>query len=69
MSSVREMVVNIAACVLRVPPEKITDETRLNGDQCNAVGLSVVMQTGKTLNIDDLQGQTVGDLITAAESE
>jgi len=69
MSSVRELVVNIAAQVLRVPPERVTDETRLNGDQCTAVGLNIVMQTGKTLIIDDLQEGTVGDLITAAEGE
>ena len=69
MSSVRELVVNIAAQVLRVSPEKVTDETRLNGDQCNAVSLNIVIQTGKTLTIDDLQEGTVGDLITAAGGE
>ncbi len=69
MSSVRELVVNVAAGVLRVPPKDITDKTRLNVDQCNTVGLNIVMQTGELLVIADLQGSTVGDLIAAAGGE
>ena len=63
----RELVVNLAARALGVPRENVTDETRLNGDQCNAVGVNFVVQTGKALIIDDLQGGTVGDLIANAE--
>lgn len=69
MSSVRELVVRIAANVLSIPKNKVTDETCLNGEQCNAVGLNISIQTGKVLTIDNLQGGTVGDLITAAEGE
>jgi hypothetical protein len=66
MSS-RELIVNLAAKVLGVPRENVTDETRLNGDQCNAVSVNFVVQTGKGLINDDLQGGTVGDLIASAE--
>lgn len=65
-NALQGLVVSIVAEVLHVPPESITDETRLDGDQCNTVRAIFGAMTAKPLSMNNRQVTTVGGLIWAA---
>lgn len=65
MSSVREDIISVAAEVLGIAPNEVTDGTRVNADQVNTIGMMVTFKKGRLIVLDFERMRTIGSLITA----
>ena len=63
MSSVREDIISVAAEVLGIAPNEVTDGTRVNADQLNTIGMMVTFKKGRFIALDFERMKTVGSLI------